>query len=140
MSRQSWGPAVLRVIVGSVFVAHGLPKLIPIWGGSPSATAVYFEALAGLALVAGFYTLWAAVALASDVALTIWKAHLPHGFFLNWTLASGVGHGYEFHLVLLGALACLMLAGPGALSIDGRRARFAESEAAGRARLLKSRA
>jgi hypothetical protein len=36
---------------------------------------------------------------------------------------------------LIGALVSLMLTGPGAFSFDGRRARSAEAEAAGRARL-----
>lgn len=155
---EAWGLAVLRVVVGVVFVAHGVPKLIPVWGGSPSATAAFFESLGlvpgyplalavgavevggGAALVAGFYSTWAAAALTVDMAVAVWKAHLPHGFFLNWTLTQGVGHGYEFNLVLIAALVCVILAGPGALSIDGRRARFAESAAAGRARVLKSRA
>jgi uncharacterized membrane protein YphA (DoxX/SURF4 family) len=69
------------------------------------------------------------------MAVAVWKVHLTNGFFLNWLNAPGVGHGYEFNLVLLAGLVCLILTGPGALSIDGRRERWAESEAAGRARL-----
>src|SRR5262249_26547689 len=37
-----------------------------------------------------------------------WKVHLVHGFFLNWGLRPGVGHGFEFNLVLIGALLCLV--------------------------------
>ena len=58
-----------------------------------------------------------------------------NGFFLNWNLTPGQGHGYEFNFVLIGALISLMLSGPGAFSIDGRRARHAETQAYGRARL-----
>ena len=50
-------------------------------------------------------------------------------------MAAGQGHGYEFNLALIGALVALMLTGPGALSLDGRRARSAEARAYGRARL-----
>ena len=43
--------------------------------------------------------------------------------------------GYEYNLALIGALVALMLTGPGAFSVDGWRARSAEAEAYGRARL-----
>jgi uncharacterized membrane protein YphA (DoxX/SURF4 family) len=69
------------------------------------------------------------------MGVAVWKVHAVNGFFLNWANTPGQGHGIEFNLVLIGALAALMLSGPGAFSIDGRRARSAEAEAAGRARL-----
>ena len=50
-------------------------------------------------------------------------------------MAPGAGHGYEFNLVLIGALVSLMLTGPGALSFDRHRARAAETQAFGRARM-----
>ena len=50
-------------------------------------------------------------------------------------MVAGQGHGYEFNLALIGALVSLMLTGPGAFSVDGRRERSAEAEAYGRARL-----
>ena len=42
----------------------------------------------------------------------------PNGFFLDWSVESGVAHGAEFDVLRLSALVCLMLAGPGALSFD----------------------
>ena len=30
---QSYGPTVLRVSVGAVFIAHGAQKLFGLWGG-----------------------------------------------------------------------------------------------------------
>jgi putative oxidoreductase len=46
------------------------------------------------------------------------KVHWQHGFFLNWSLQPGKGHGYEANLAFIAmALACL-IAGGGALSID----------------------
>ncbi len=149
-----YGLAVLRIAVGAVFVAHGAQKLFGVWGGPGlRGTAAYLEQIGfspgfpwavvvavvelggGLMLVAGALTVAAAFALLVDVAVATWKVHLANGFFVNWTLAPGRGHGYEYHLVLLAALVCVILAGPGAFSVDGRRARDAESEAAGRARL-----
>jgi uncharacterized membrane protein YphA (DoxX/SURF4 family) len=46
----------------------------------------------------------------------------------------GVGHGFEFNMVLVAGLVCIIFSGPGALSVDAFRARSAESQAAGRAR------
>ena len=152
---QPYGPAVLRLVVGAVFVAHGAQKLFGLWGvGGLAGTAAFFTQLGitpayslavavaivefggGLLLIAGALTFFAALALALEMAVATWKVHLANGFFINWALAPGHGHGYEFNLTLIGALMALMLTGPGAFSIDGRRARSAESEAYGRARVL----
>jgi putative oxidoreductase len=151
---QPYGPAVLRLIVGAVFVAHGAQKLFGLWGGAGLAgTAASFAQLGltpayplavaagavefggGLLLITGALTLVAALALTISAAVAAVKVHLANGFFLNWALVPGHGHGYEFNLTLIGALISLMLTGPGAFSIDGRRARSAEAEAYGRARL-----
>ena len=150
---QAWGVTILRLVVGLVFMAHGLPKLIPIWGGSPARTAELFgavglqpalilvlvvgviELLGGAALFVGVFTRLMALPLVIEMMVAIWKVHLPHGFFLNFAVEPGAGNGYEFSLVLISALLCLVFAGPGALSIDGHRARAAEAAAAGRARL-----
>lgn len=149
---QAYGLAVLRLIVAAVFIAHGAQKLFGIWGGYGLAgTAGFFEqiglrpgyplALAvaiiefggGLLLALGALTMFASLALSLVMAGAIWKVHAAHGFFLAST--PGQGNGIEYNLVLMGALAALMLGGPGAFSIDGQRARSAEAEAAGRARL-----
>lgn len=151
---KDWGPMFLRLAIGGVFVAHGAQKLFGVWGGQGlGGTADFFAALGlpvpfllavlvavvetggGLLLVAGALTIWAAITLIVDMGVAIWKIHLTHGFFLNWTLAPGVGHGYEYHLVLMAGLLCLVFTGAGALSVDYSRQRAAEEEAAGRARL-----
>ena len=152
---QPYGPAVLRLVVGTVFVAHGAQKLFGLWGGGGLAgTATFLAQLGltpayplavaaavvefggGLLLLAGALTFFAALALALDMAVATWKVHLANGFFINWALAPGQGHGYEFNLTLIGALIALMLTGPGEFSIDGRRARSAEYKAYSRARVL----
>lgn len=149
------GPSLLRLAVGTVFVAHGLSKLLPVPGGGVRGTAALFESLAfqapyavamtlgwveaagGVALVLGAYTGWTAFALLLTTAVTSWPLHLPHGLFLNWSLEPGVGHGYEFDLLLIGALLSLLATGAGSLSVDGARQRAAELESAGRARLRR---
>jgi putative oxidoreductase len=150
---QAWGPLVLRIATGVIFVAHGLTKLLPILGGGPGETARQFaamglepayalglavgvvETLGGAATVVGAFTSWVAPALILDMLVAVARVHLDNGFFLNWTLAPGRGHGYEFDMLLIAALACLLLTGPGALSVDGWRTQSAEREKLGRARL-----
>jgi putative oxidoreductase len=151
---RPYGPLVLRLAIGAVFVAHGAQKLFGVWGGGgPSGTAAFFQALGlspayvlallvglvefvgGLMLIGGAYTMATAAVLAAEMVVAVWKVHLPYGFFLNWTGAPGVGHGIEFNVVLIAGLVSLVLGGPGAFSVDGRRARTAEIDAYGRARL-----
>ncbi len=151
---KEWGPTFLRLAMGGVFIAHGAQKLFGVWGGGGlSGTTAYFtslglpspsllailvssvEAGGGALLVVGYQTIWVALALIVNMGVAIWKVHYTHGFFLNWTNAPGVGHGYEYNLVLIAGLLCLIFTGAGALSIDYARQRAAEEEAAGRARL-----
>ena len=148
------GPSLLRLAVGTVFVAHGLIKLLPLPGGGVATTAALFESLAfampyavavtlgwvevagGVALVLGAYTGWAAFALLLTTVVTSWKLRLAHGLFLNWSLEPGVEHGYEFDLLLVGALLSLMATGGGSLSVDRARRRADELESGRRARRL----
>ena len=149
-----YGLTVLRLMVGVTFVAHGAQHLFGVWGGQGLAgTAASFDSIGlspgyplavtvgviefggGLLLAAGALTQYAAVALTAVMLGAMWKVHLANGFFLNWAMTPGVGHGVEYNLVLIAALLCLTLTGPGALSIDHRRERSAQSYAAGRARL-----
>jgi len=153
---HAFGLTVLRVAIGAVFIAHGGQKLLGLWGGPGLAgTTAYFaslglepasplaivasgtEFIGGILLILGWWTLWASLALAIDMAVAIWKVHYLHGFFVNWNGTAGQGHGFEFNLVLIAALVCLMFNGPGALSLDEWRNQSAEAEARGRARARK---
>jgi putative oxidoreductase len=155
------GLLVLRLTLASIFAAHGMHKLFGLWSGPgvgpgglratadhlasvglPAAGTLAILAgvvqLAGGALVGvGLLTRWAASALLGYIVIGIWKEHLRWGFFLNWDGAPGRGNGLEYSIVLVGALVCLILAGSGRWSFDGRRAAHAESRAMGRARLRK---
>lgn len=153
---RAYGPTLLRLAVGVVFLAHGLQKLLGIWGGpgitgtvrmvqglgfgyaSVLATLLIVTEVAGGALLAlGWGTLWVTIALLVDMGIAVWKVHYRNGFFMNWTLTPGRGHGIEFNVVLIGALLCLLLTGPGALSVDEHRGTSAASRAGGRARARK---
>lgn len=151
---QPYGPAVLRLSIGSVFLAHGAQKLFGVWGGGGiGGTAAFFaqlglapalplallvggsEFIGGILLLLGAFTRATALVLTVDMAVAIWKVHFLNGFFLNWNMVRGQGHGFEFNLALAGALVALALTGPGILSVDGWRARTAQTRAYGRARI-----
>lgn len=122
--------AVLRVVIGSVFLAHGAQKLfvygfagvtgafegmgVPLAGIVGPAVAL-LEFFGGLALIVGIFTRLAAVGLAIVMLGAIVLVHLAAGFFLP--------NGVEFVLALFGAAVALALTGPGGLSLDAIVAR-----------------
>jgi putative oxidoreductase len=122
---QGPGLALLRMIVGIVFLAHGCQKLfvyhfsgvtgmftgigIPL----PAVSAVVVtlvELLGGLALFFGLLTRWAALLLAINMAVAVLAVRLKGGFFLP--------AGFEYALTLLVASVSLALAGPGVCAFD----------------------
>jgi len=121
---RSWGLALLRVVIGIVFVAHGGQKLFvmgfhnvagflqSLGVPQPNVAAVVLtmaEGLGGLCLILGILTRYAAFVLAFDMAMAIVLVHGKNGFFLP--------DGFEFAMMLLGANLCLVLAGGGALEL-----------------------
>jgi putative oxidoreductase len=124
MVLNNTGTAVLRIVTGVVFVAHGWRKVMAGFDtvsqafesmGIPtslvSAILVAFvELLGGALLIVGFKTRFAVIPLGATMAVAMFVVHLKGGFFLP--------QGYEYTLVLLASLVTLGLLGPGALSID----------------------
>jgi putative oxidoreductase len=129
------GLAILRGVVGVVFVAHGAQKLF-VYGlpgvtgafegmGVPMAGLVgpgvaFLEFAGGLALIAGLVTRVAAAGLAATMLGAMVLVHLPAGFFLP--------NGVEFVLTLFGAALVLAVTGAGAWSVDARIARSGSRE------------
>lgn len=123
--RVSAALAVLRVIVGTIFVAHGAQKLftyglegvsgafagmgVPMPGIAGPAVA-FLEFFGGIALILGLLTRLAALGLAITMLGAIFMVHLAAGFFMP--------QGYEFVLSLFGGSVALALAGAGAYSVD----------------------
>lgn len=121
------GLLLLRVALGTVFVMHGGQKLF-VFGFEgvtgfmsslgipfPAASAVLVtavELVGGLMLLAGAYTRAAAFLIAGNMAVAILTAHLANGYFLP--------SGFEFALTLMLVSVSVMLAGPGAYSVDAR--------------------
>ncbi len=123
---QLWGLTVLRVVVGIVFFAHGWQKVFGMGihnvagflghAGIPlplvsAGIVMGVEFLGGALLILGVATRLAAGLNAIDMLVAILAIHLKNGFF-----AQSVG--VELPLTLLAACVCLMLAGPGAASVE----------------------
>lgn len=127
-TRDSIGLAVLRVVTGAVFMAHGFAKFGFSGDGNLAATTEMFgnmgiplpavsgllvatiEAFGGALLVAGFMTRFVTAAQAIAMLVAVLAVHLPNGF-------AGRG-GYQWALLLGAAAICLMLEGAGKYSID----------------------
>jgi putative oxidoreductase len=122
--------AILRVIVGIIFVAHGAQKLftyglegvsgafagmgVPMPGIAGPAVA-FLEFFGGIALILGLLTRLAALGLAITMLGAIFMVHLAAGFFMP--------QGYEFVLALFGVAVALAVAGAGEYSVDAVIAR-----------------
>ena len=131
----SWAITVVRLTLGVIFFAHGSQKVLGWFGGYglkgtttyfistglplPVAYAVcFFEFLGGLGLLLGFLTRLAALAIITVMVGAIVKVHWPHGFFINWELAPGKGHGFEANMAFIAMAVACVIAGGGALSLD----------------------
>jgi putative oxidoreductase len=121
-SLQPFGLAILRVALALIFIYHGYPKLVRtdammrqffIQHGFPG----YFVGLAGILecaggglLLMGLFTRPAALLLAAEMLVAIWKVKLVHGVFAV--------NEYQFELALAAACVALATVGPGSLSVD----------------------
>lgn len=131
----SWSHLVVRLALGVIFFAHGAQKVFGWFGGRglsatiagfrqmnipPAATvlAAFVECFGGLAVLVGFLTRPAALGLIGVMLVAIAKVHVAHGFFLNWSVTPGKGHGYEFNLALIAMALAILIGGGGVLSID----------------------
>jgi putative oxidoreductase len=124
------GAAVIRGVVGPLFIGHGTQKLFGWFGGhgiegtgsafesmgmkpgKRHATAAGIaETLGGVLLTLGFLTPVATTLVSGTMVTAIRKAHGSNGPWVT-------NGGYEYNLVLLAAMAALAENGPGPLSVD----------------------
>jgi len=115
---------VLRIALGIIFMTHGYPKLGHLRGGAQvqgffieHGLPGYFVYIAGVIemfggglVLIGLFTRPAALLLALEMCVAIWKVHSGHGYLAV--------HDYEFPLSL--GVSCFALAtiGAGFISLD----------------------
>jgi putative oxidoreductase len=127
---------IVRVFLGVIFFGHGAQKVFG-WFGGPglrgtiayfkqalgvppplSALAALTELLGGVGMIVGLLVRPAAVGLIIVMLVAIATVHWRNGFFINWSLEPGKGHGLEMNFALIGMALAVLVGGAGAWSID----------------------
>lgn len=126
---------ILRVLLGVVMLPHGAQKVLGVFGGvglKPTLdmfqtafhipvylalAAILAESLGALALIAGFCTRIAALAIAVDMGVAVYLVHWKNGFFMNW-MGSQKGEGFEYHILAIAVALALVIRGGGRWSVD----------------------
>lgn len=123
--------ALMRLILGIIFLGHGGQKAMGWFGGHGwnatmqvftgmmhfqaffAACAILAEFVGGILLIIGFLSRLAALAIAINMMVAILKVHLHNGL-----LGGPQGAGFEYPLALLALCILIIMKGGGALSID----------------------
>jgi putative oxidoreductase len=123
---QRWSShayALMRIVVGLLFLCHGLSKLVhfpvPPPGEVPLLllyTAGPIELVCGTLVALGLLTRWAAFIASGQMAVAYFIAHFPRGFF---PIANGGELAVVYCFVFLFIAAC----GAGSWSVDRLRTR-----------------
>ncbi len=121
-SLQPAGLLVLRLVLALIFFSHGYPKVAHSAPGMQTffvehGLPGYFVYISGvmevfgaLLLVLGLFTRVAALLLAIEMGVAIWKVHSAGGYLAV--------HNYEFPLAILAGSFALATVGAGRLSLD----------------------
>lgn len=113
-----WSMAVLRIVLGIIFLAHGLQKITGFQGivqffgsiGLPAIVAYVvtaIETVGGICLILGLFTRAAAAGIACVII----------GAIVSLKAAKGFLNGYEYDLLILAAATALMLSGSHTFSL-----------------------
>ena len=130
-----------RLVLALVILPHGAQKLLGWFGGYgfegtmgfftgtlgiPAALAVLVilgESLGALGLAFGAFTRLSAFGVAATMVGAVLMAHVPNGFFMNWT-GQQAGEGFEYHLLALALALPLIVRGGGLFAVDTWIARW----------------
>jgi len=125
--RTTWSPrllSILRIMVGLLFMQHGLSKYFGFPAPSPAAFHVMgilglaglIEALCGALVAVGLFTRGAAFIASGEMAVAYFMAHFPKSFF---PLVNGGDAAVLYCFIFL----FIALEGAGPWSIDALRSR-----------------
>jgi putative oxidoreductase len=126
-SAVDWALLIARVVVGAIFMVHGAQKLFGAFGGPGLSATVQMmgplgylvtigEFFGGLGLILGFLSRFSAASIILIMLGAIGMVHGQFGFFMNWT-GKQAGEGFEYHLLVIGTLLPILIAGPGRFAI-----------------------
>ena len=121
-----WEPqalALLRIMSGLLLLEHGTQKFLSFPPGKMAgmglaldnmgAYAGIIELVAGVLIAIGLFTRPAAFIASGMTAVAYWIAHAPQNFF-------PVNNGGDAAVLYCFVFLYIFVAGPGALSVDGR--------------------
>jgi putative oxidoreductase len=123
---QPSGVFIARIVLGSIMFVHGWQKIfprgslynfaqwvshmgLPYWMGYLAAFTEFFG---GALLIIGLLVPIAALGIAIDMAIAIFKVHLHHGLTGQ--------QGYELPLSLFALAVVILASGSGHFSLDSR--------------------
>lgn len=130
-----WVTMTVRIVLGTVFFAHGAQMALGWFGGSglqstlrifrenlrmpaPLAVlAIAAEFLGGVGLIVGLLSRIAALGIAAVMVVALVAVHWKFGFFMNW-FGEKEGHGIEYHVLVLALALIVIIKGAGAFSLD----------------------
>jgi putative oxidoreductase len=126
------GMLILRILLGIVFLAHGLKharsrERTTNWFGSIGFKKPEFQWLmstatetgVGVLLIAGLLTSLAAAGVIGIMFVAFWSVHRAAGFFITAFMQEGVDvEGWEYVFTLAGVALALAVVGPGEWSLD----------------------
>jgi putative oxidoreductase len=128
--------ALLRVVLGVVFFAHGAQKMLGWFGGYGfhgtmgfftnamhipalfAFLAICAEFFGALGLITGLLGRVAAFGIFCTMAVAVAMVHAHVGFFMNWNGITPPAEGYEYHLLAMAMALAVMIKGSGAFSLD----------------------
>lgn len=112
--------AVLRIVVGFLFLWHGTQKLFGIPGEAPAGAPPFviwiagpLELVGGVLIVVGLFTRWTAFVLSGLMAAAYWIAHGPRALL-------PIVNGGELAALYCFVFLYMAARGAGAWSLDGR--------------------
>ncbi len=126
---------ILRLTLGFIMLPHGAQKMLGLFGGyGYRATMDYFtgtmklpwplassiiliEFFCSVGLIVGLGSRLCAALLGLIMLGAIATTNYRHGFFMNW-FGQQSGEGFEYHLLVMGLCAALMVTGSGKYSTD----------------------